>query len=183
MIRIISGIHKGRRIQAPKQLPVRPTTDRSKEALFNILNNQIDWQECSVLDLFSGTGNISYEFASRGSQQIVAVDSHPACTSFIQKTARELNLPIQVVKLEVTSFLERNQIPFDVIFCDPPYTFTAQQLSNLVELCLTPKHLSEEGLLVIEHIKHISLEELPGFIESRRYGQSVFSFFQLEGTK
>jgi 16S rRNA G966 N2-methylase RsmD len=131
------------------------------------------------LDLFSGTGNISYEFASRGVQNITSVDSHSGCTSFIHKTARELDLPIQVVKLDVLTFLDRNQIPFDVIFCDPPYNFTELQLSHLVHQCLSPKHLKATGLLVLEHIKHVNLENLSGFTEARRYGQSVFSFFRL----
>lgn len=179
MIRIISGTHKGRRIQAPKQLPVRPTTDRAKESLFNILNNRIDWAEISVLDLFSGTGNISYEFASRGCRNVVAVDTHPACTTFISKTANALELHIQVVKQEVGFYLERNRQSFDVIFCDPPYDFTAEVLKNLVTQCLTGGHLKTDGILILEHFKQIDLSEIPGFQESRRYGQSVFSFFEV----
>lgn len=179
MIRIISGTHKGRRIQAPKQLPVRPTTDRAKESLFNILNNSIEWTEISVLDLFSGTGNISYEFASRGCTNVVAVDAHPACTTFINKTANTLELPIQVVKQEVEFYLERNRQSFDIIFCDPPYDFTAETLQKLVSQCLTGGHLKPGGILVLEHFKQIDLSEISGFQESRRYGQSVFSFFKI----
>lgn len=84
-MRIISGKHKGKRLVAPKKLPVRPTTDFAKEALFNILNNEFYFQEISVLDLFAGTGNISYEFASRGCKNIIAVDGDYGCTSFIKK--------------------------------------------------------------------------------------------------
>jgi len=91
-LRIISGSHRGRHIMAPANLPVRPTTDLAKESLFNILNNSIDLEEVSVLDLFAGTGNISYEFASRGSKTIVAVDINLHCTNFIKRTAAMLNL-------------------------------------------------------------------------------------------
>jgi 16S rRNA (guanine966-N2)-methyltransferase len=180
VIRIISGTHKGRRIQAPKQLPVRPTTDRAKESLFNILNNRFDWSDISVLDLFSGTGNISYEFSSRGSQNVVAVDAHPACTAFINKTANALELSIQVVKQDVGFYLDRNRQSFDVIFCDPPYDFTSEVLQKLVSQCLTGGHLKPEGILILEHFKQVDLSEMPGFQESRRYGQSVFSFFEIE---
>lgn len=180
MIRIISGTHKGRRIQAPKQLPVRPTTDRAKESLFNILNHRIDWGESSVLDLFSGTGNISYEFASRGSKNVVAVDAHPACTAFIHRTANALELTIQVVKQDVGFYLDRNRQSFDVIFCDPPYAIAAEELQDLVTQCLTGGHLKPDGVLIVEHFKQIDLSDITGFQEARRYGQSVFSFFEVE---
>ena len=104
-MRIISGTHKGRRLIAPKTLPVRPTTDFAKEALFNILRNTLYFNEISVLDLFSGTGNISYEFASRGTEKIVAVDAHHDCVKYIKKTAEELEFPIETVKSDVVKYL------------------------------------------------------------------------------
>ena len=96
-MRIISGSHKGRRITAPKGLPVRPTTDMAKEALFNILNNNYYFEDLEVLDLFSGTGNISFEFASRGSKEIVAVDKDYRCIKFIAKMAKELDFNISAM--------------------------------------------------------------------------------------
>ena len=96
-MRIISGEFKGRKIVAPKQLPVRPTTDMAKEALFNILNNQYYFDDISVLDLFSGTGNISYEFASRGTRQILAVDAHYGCIKFINQTSESFEMPINTI--------------------------------------------------------------------------------------
>ena len=100
-MRIISGSHKGRRIVAPKNLPVRPTTDMAKEALFNILNNHYYFDEISVLDLFSGTGNISYEFASRGTDNILAIDDYFGCIKFINETAESFEMPINTIKTDV----------------------------------------------------------------------------------
>ena len=120
-MRIISGKLKGRRISAPTNLPARPTTDMSKEALFNILNNRLYLDEISVLDLFSGIGSISLEFASRGTEDILAVDKHQGCVQFLEKTSKDLDLPINTLKSDVFSFLNRTSRKFDLIFADPPY--------------------------------------------------------------
>jgi 16S rRNA (guanine(966)-N(2))-methyltransferase RsmD len=178
VIRIISGTHKGRRLQAPRNLPVRPTTDRSKEALFNILANRMDWASARVLDLFAGTGNISYECASRGCLAVTAVDAHPGCVAFIEKTAEQLDMPIQALRQDALRYLERNRQRYDLIFADPPYSLTEAQLAGLVETCLSGQHLAPGGVLVVEHIRQTDLSGLPGFQEARRYGQSVFSFFE-----
>ncbi len=122
-MRIISGTHKGKRLTAPKKLPVRPTTDMAKEGLFNILNNRFDFEEISVLDLFAGTGNISFEFASRGTKSIVAVDKYPGCLQFINKTAQELGFSIATIKADVYKYLENTSPKVDIIFADPPYNF------------------------------------------------------------
>ena len=119
-MRIISGQHKGRKISAPKQLPIRPTTDMAKEALFNIINNQYYLDEISVLDLFSGSGNISYEFASRGVNAITAVEIHAGCTQFISEMAEKLDMPIEVIKSDVFAYLQKTPKKFNIIFADPP---------------------------------------------------------------
>ena len=124
-MRIISGKHKSRRLTAPKNLPVRPTTDMAKESLFNILNNTYYFDSISVIDLFSGTGNISYEFASRGTKTIYAIDAHFGCIKYISNTAKELDLPIHTFKSDVYKFLEKTALQTDVIFADPPYYFEA----------------------------------------------------------
>ena len=111
-MRIISGTHKGRRIAAPKNLPVRPTTDRSKEGLFNILQHRLEFDTLSVLDLFSGTGNMSYEFASRGVSNITSVDQNSNCIHFIQKTSTELSLNINSIQSESTLFLKKSMDSF-----------------------------------------------------------------------
>ncbi|MBT8261404.1 MAG: RsmD family RNA methyltransferase [Bacteroidia bacterium] len=176
-MRIVSGKFKGKRIIAPKKLPVRPTTDFAKEALFNILNNRYDFGELRVLDLFAGTGNISYEFASRGTKEILCVDAHYACVKFIQQTAMSLEIPITTVKSDVFKYLRIQQDAYDIIFADPPYDFSSDQLEELVSLSFGNNLVREEGCLIIEHTKHLDLSEISHFQESRKYGGSVFSFF------
>lgn len=179
-MRIISGTHKGKRIQAPKKLPVRPTTDMAKEALFNILNNRYYFEGLSVLDLYSGTGNISYEFGSRGADPITAVDGTYDCVKFIRKTASELDLPIAATKSEVSKFLEQTGLKYNIIFADPPYDMALEEFEKLPEIVFRRNLLEEGGTLVIEHGKHTDLSELPYFYEKRKYGGSVFSFFGIE---
>ena len=176
-MRIISGTFKGRRLIAPKQLPVRPTTDRAKEALFNILNHRLVWDEIKTLDLFAGTGNISYELASRGVNNLTAVDQNKHCTYFIHQTAKSFEMPIVVIKSAVEKFLEQANGSFDFIFADPPYAFTQEQLLALADKLTLEQWMNEEGLLVLEHDKHISLSDHPQFDEERTYGSSRFSFF------
>ncbi len=177
-MRIISGKYKGKRLTAPKKLPVRPTTDMAKEGLFNILRNQYNFSLISVIDLFAGTGNISYEFISRGTQNITAVDSHYACLSYIKTIALELDSPIETVKSDVYSYLEKVKHSADIIFADPPYDFTTEQFSKIAALVFDNELLNKDGVLIIEHSKHTSLEESPYFSNSRKYGGSVFSFFK-----
>ncbi len=177
-MRIISGKHRGRRIIAPKRLPVRPTTDMAKEALFNILNNHFYFDEIHVLDLFAGTGNIGYEFASRGAQSVMAVDSHAACVAFVAKTARELEFELDTIKSDVFKFLEKSHARADIIFADPPYGMDLEGFSKIPELVFRQKLLLPGGMLIIEHSDKTELAQLPGFAYSRKYGGSVFSFFE-----
>ncbi len=176
-MRIISGIYKSKRLKAPKKLPVRPTTDMAKEGLFNILNNQYNFSQIAVLDLFAGTGNISYEFASRGSQQIIAVDSYYGCVKYIKSIAEELNFNIDTVKYDVFSYLEKNKKKSDIIFADPPYDFATEQFKKIVSLVFENELLSNDGVLIIEHSKHTIISDAPHYSNSRKYGGSVFSFF------
>ncbi|MEZ8003576.1 MAG: RsmD family RNA methyltransferase, partial [Patiriisocius sp.] len=120
-MRIISGLHKGKRLMAPKSLPVRPTTDFAKEGLFNILNHRWMFQDISLLDLFSGTGNISYEFASRGCKDITSVDSHFGCVKYISKISEELDYNIHAIKADIFKYTKMPSRSFDIIFADPPY--------------------------------------------------------------
>jgi len=176
-MRIISGAFKGKRISAPKKLPVRPTTDMAKEGLFNILNNHFYFDESSIIDLFAGTGNISYEFASRGSKNVTAVDDSTHCIKFIDKTARELNLDINIVKSDTFKYLERANIKADIIFADPPYAQSLDNFARIVELVFDNHLLLEEGMLILEHSSHTDLSGLKNFKNQRKYGGSVFSFF------
>ncbi len=178
-MRIISGTYKRRKIIAPKNLPVRPTTDMAKESLFNIINNLYYFEDISVLDLFAGTGNISYEFASRGTENITCVDQNFNCIKFINKTADSFEMPIQTIKSDVFKFLEKATIKSDVIFADPPYNFSDEQFANIPEMVFSNQLLKENGLLIVEHSKHTDLSKLNNFSYSKGYGGNVFSFFEL----
>ena len=180
-MRIVSGRLKSIRISAPKNLPVRPTTDISKEALFNILNNLYEFDEISILDLFSGTGNISYEFGSRGTAQITAVDGETKCTRFIEQTSHSLEIPMHVIKSDVFKFLEKCTSTFDVIFADPPYDMSQQLFDKIVSLVFEKQLLSENGVLVIEHAKQTTKFQGNSYLSyEKNYGGSVFSFFNSE---
>jgi 16S rRNA (guanine966-N2)-methyltransferase len=177
-MRIISGKHKSKRITAPKKLPVRPTTDMAKEALFNILNNKCYFEDISLLDLFAGTGNISYEFASRGTKNIVSVDADYGCIKFIDKISMELDFGISTIKSDVFSFLEKSTLKVDIIFADPPYDLSTEDFAKIPELVFKNKMLFDDGMLIIEHSKHTDLSLLDHFSNQRRYGGSIFSFFE-----
>ncbi len=179
-MRIISGKHKGRKITAPKKLPVRPTTDMAKEALFNILNNTYYFEDLVVLDLFAGTGNVAYEFGSRGCDKIICVDENLGCINFIAKTSETLALNISSIKNDVFTYLEKTSQKFDIIFADPPYNLELEGFSKIPALIFKNKLLLENGLLIIEHSKHTILSGLPNFSSERKYGGSVFSFFEAE---
>jgi len=177
-VRIIGGTHKGRIITVPKGLPLRPTTDFAKEALFNILANKIDFENISVLDLFSGTGLLSLEFASRGSKPVIAVDKNVNCIRFLQSTSKNLNLDIHTNKNDVFGFLKKASSPFDLIFADPPYDL--ENIAEINELIFEKNLLSPNGLLIIEHGPKTNLEACRGFTQHRKYGHVNFSFFENE---
>ena len=178
-MRIISGIYKGRRITAPKKLPIRPTTDMAKEALFNILNNRYYFDDISVLDLFSGSGNISYEFASRGTEQITAVDDNYGCIKFINETAEAFEMSISTIKSDVFKFLEKSKQKHSIIFADPPYDFDVDIFSKIPELVFQNELLEDEGVLIVEHSKHTDLSHLEHYSQSKSYGGNMFSFFEI----
>lgn len=177
-MRIISGKYKGKRLIAPKKLPVRPTTDMAKEGLFNILNNRYYFDELKVLDLFAGTGNISFEFASRGVSEIVAVDAFPGCIQYISKIAKELDFSISAIKSDVFKYLDKTHEKFDVVFADPPYNFDDSQFNDIVNLVIGNDLLLEDGVLIVEHSDQTDLSGHPNFSEQRKYGGSQFSFFE-----
>jgi 16S rRNA (guanine(966)-N(2))-methyltransferase RsmD len=179
MIRIISGTHRSRVIHAPKNLPVRPTTDFAKESLFNILNNHFEFDEIKVLDLFAGTGNITYEFLSRECPDIISVDDNYTCTAFIKKTLEDLKLPkARVIKTDAFSFLRNNLETYDVIFADPPYDL--DKISQIAPLVFEKKLLRENGWLIVEHGPSTDLSMQEHFREKRKYGNVNFSIFFIE---
>lgn len=178
-MRIISGAFKGRRINAPNNLPVRPTTDMAKEGLFNILNHRILWETTSAIDLFAGTGNISFELASRGVQNIIAVDQNIGCYRFIKKMSSDLEAPIRVQKGEVFLWLKKNKgIKANLVFADPPYHLPKKDWEALIPSVFDSIDMGKYGFFVLEHPSEMSMEALPFYTESRKYGGSSFSFFQ-----
>lgn len=179
-MRIISGKYKGRRIFPPKNLPVRPTTDMSKEALFNVLNNHFNFAGLKVLDLFAGTGNISYEFASRGSDNITSVDGDFGCVKFIKQTATEYDFNIAAIKSDVFTFVEKCKSSYDIIFADPPYALDQKIFDKLVLSIFDKSLLHDDGMMVIEHSKYTKLDHLSHFSFKKSYGGSIFSFFEIE---
>jgi len=178
-VRIISGKYKGRRIFPPKGLPVRPTTDMSKEALFNVLNNHFSFEGLKILDLFAGTGNISFEFAYRGSTPITSVDADFGCVKFIKQVASEYDFNIAATKSDVFTFLERNKATYDIIFADPPYALDQKTFDKIVLTVFEKNTLQEDGMMVIEHSKYTKLDHLIHFSFKKSYGGSIFSFFEI----
>lgn len=176
-MRIIAGKHKGRRLMAPKHLPVRPTKDMAKEALFNILNNRYYFPDIRVLDLFSGTGNISFEFSSRGVVNVTAVDAEAGCVNYIDKISNQLELGIDAIQNDVFSFLSRSTRQYDIIFADPFYDMMEADFAKIPKLVFEKSLLLKDGILIVEHSKRSDLSLLPNFIEVRKYGGSAFSFF------
>ncbi len=177
-IRIISGKYKGRRITAPKNLPIRPTTDRAKEALFNILNNDIYFPEVKVLDLFTGSGSIAYEFASRGTKDIQAVDKHYPVVKFVKQTANVFDFPIKVIKYDSLKFLEKTTDTYDIIFADPPYDLDKDIQKKMIDTVFKRQLLNPDGITILEHKEQLDFSNHPQFKFSKKYGMTVFSFFK-----
>lgn len=176
-MRIIAGRWGGLRLNPPTNLPVRPTTDLAKEALFNILQNRVDFDELVCLDLFAGTGNISFELASRGVESVLSVDIHFKCLSYIEETAKKMSVDsIKTRKADVLKFVSSCKDKFNFIFADPPYDLPA--LPQLASMVFKNELLTEDGWLVIEHPSNRLLENSTYFVETRKYGISSFSFYQ-----
>jgi 16S rRNA (guanine(966)-N(2))-methyltransferase RsmD len=176
-MRIITGILKGRRLNPTENLPVRPTTDMAREGLFNILNNILDYEELSVLDLFSGTGAVSFEFISRGVREVTAIEINSKCTDFIKKSAQQFGVNnLHVVRSDVFDLLKRAYKKFDVIFADPPYQL--EDLPTLPDLIFEKQMLAEGGIFILEHSKEHSFENHPCFWQHRKYGKVNFTFFK-----
>ncbi|PKP17773.1 MAG: 16S rRNA (guanine(966)-N(2))-methyltransferase RsmD [Bacteroidetes bacterium HGW-Bacteroidetes-21] len=174
-MRIISGSHRGRQIHPPQNFTARPTTDMAKEALFNILENRFDFEDIAALDLFAGTGSISYELASRGCQSITAIELDFKNASFIQKTAAELKFPVKCIRTSAFSYIKTCRATFDVIFADPPYDMS--QADTIPALIIEKGLLKEGGMLIFEHSSKYSFSDLLFYIETRKYGKVHFSFF------
>jgi 16S rRNA (guanine(966)-N(2))-methyltransferase RsmD len=187
-MRIISGRYKGRLINPPRNLRARPTTDFAKENLFNVLTGMVDIEQCDVLDLFAGTGSVSYEFASRGARSVTAVEINAVHYAFIRRTAAELGFRnFYPVKANVFNYLRACTRRFDIIFSDAPYDLSGSEevISLVFERGLLRSEgetredgsVSEGGLLVFEHSKGHDFSTHPRFLQTRSYGSVQFTMF------
>ncbi|SHI30522.1 16S rRNA (guanine(966)-N(2))-methyltransferase RsmD [Cruoricaptor ignavus] len=181
MFRIVSGRWKAKRIAAPKFFEVRPTTDFAKEALFSILNNRYELDSVAVLDLFAGIGSISLEFASRGNEDVTAVEINPKHTAFIDEIAAKLDMRLQinVVRADVYDWLKKNKgrKQYEIVFADPPFSETDEKkYEELIAMVLDNNYLQDDGLFVLEHQSRLKFEH-PNLSETRKYGNLSFSFF------
>ena len=178
-MRIISGTLKGRAINPPKNLRARPTTDFAKENLFNVLQNLVDIEECDVLDLFAGTGSVSYEFASRGAKAVTSVEINAVHYNFIRQTARDFGFTaLHPVKANVFLYLKSCAKQYDVIFSDAPYDLEGSE--EVINLVFERGLLREGGILIFEHSKGKDFSSHPHFASLRSYGSVQFSIFEME---
>jgi 16S rRNA (guanine966-N2)-methyltransferase len=176
-MRIISGSLGGRKVSPPAKMPyTRPTTDIAKEGLFNIIQNNIEIEGIKTLDLFGGTGSISFELGSRGAADQIIVEKDPTMFAFIKKTAAELGLNhIDVLKSEVFKFMDQCTEQYDLIFAGPPYAL--ETIDLLPVKVVEKKLLKPNGWFILEHTPRNNYEVYPLFVQERNYGTTVFSFF------
>lgn len=183
MYRIISGRWKSKRIAAPKNFEVRPTTDFAKEALFSIIENRfnIDISSGTVLDLFAGIGSLSLEFASRGCEDITAVEMNPRHAAFIGSTAAMLDMALQVnvQRCDVYDYLKknRNRKMYDLVIADPPFSTEEKKYQELISMVLNNPYLKPHGIFILEHQSRVKFEH-PNLLDTRKYGNVSFSFFR-----
>lgn len=178
-MRIIRGRFKTRKYPVPKQFPSRPTTDFAKEGLFNVLEHQFTLFDLSILDLCAGTGSISFEFLSREAGFVTSVDKHHRCVGHLKSMARtfECQDEIEILRSDILKFLEKTEEQYDIIFADPPYAYKEHR--KIAEIVFERELLHPGGMLIIEHGKETSLEDITQFDFLRTYGGVHFSFFQL----
>jgi len=176
-LRIIGGKYKGRKITPPSSFKARPTTDFARESLFNILNNRIDFEEVSVLDLFSGTGSISYEFASRGAKEVHLVEMDMKHISGIRWIIKDLEIDnIRTIHIDVRAYLKTCSVKYDIVFADPPYELS--WLRDIPDLVMGSGIIKDDGFFILEHPRDMSFSNHNLFFEHRNYGGVNFSFFK-----
>ncbi|AHF14653.1 RsmD family RNA methyltransferase [Niabella soli] len=176
-MRIIAGSLGGRKINPPSKMPyTRPTTDVAKEGLFNVLQHRIDFEGMKTLDIFGGTGSISYELASRGAGDLTIVEKDNQMFDFIKKTATALKIEnMKFVKMDVFKYLESCNTTYDFIFAGPPYALTT--IDELPRIIIEKKLLNEEGWFVLEHTPRNDYKQFEKYSFEKNYGTTIFSVF------
>lgn len=177
-MRIIGGQHSGRKFHPPAKIPARPTTDIAKEGLFNTLGNMVDFEGLKTLDIFGGTGSISYELASRGATDLTLVERDRKTLSFIQNEIKELGFAdyFKIVPMDVFKFLEQCKAQYQFIFAGPPYAL--KEIDSLPILVFEKQLLQPDGIFVLEHTPRNNYERHPNFEKAKNYGTTIFSFFR-----
>jgi 16S rRNA (guanine(966)-N(2))-methyltransferase RsmD len=178
-MRIISGKNKGLRFNPPQNIPTRPTTDFAKEGLFNFLSNYYNFDNIKFLDLFGGTGSISYEFASRGCTDITNIEKFPKCAAFIQKTATEMKfVGFKSYCMDVFTYIDNCHESYDLIFAGPPYAL--ENLNAIPDIIIDKKLIDGAGWFIMEHNPNHNFDNHPHFYTKRNYGDTIFSIFTNE---
>lgn len=178
-MRIIRGKYGRRRFDVPKNITARPTTDFARENIFNVIENLVDLEGKSALDLFAGTGAVSWEFVSRGCSKVTAVEQAPVQSAFIREVKQKLgDTALMLVRADVFRFIARCDTPYDVIFADPPYDHP--RFGEIPSLVLNSGAMALGTLFIMEHPKAYDFSDLPGFLEHRAYGSVNFSLFRKE---
>lgn len=176
-MRIISGTLKGRTLNPGKNFTARPTTDFAKSGLFNILQNEVDYEKLHIADLFAGSGSIGFEFVSRGAANVLFVDLNAVHCAFIQSQIDKFAIQnAKVLKHDGYEWARRNRQKFDLIFADPPYT--DENIEQLPDLILSNDHLNQGGFFIMEHNSDNNFENHPHFYRTRNYGKVHFTFFK-----
>ncbi len=176
-MRIITGIYKGRHFDIPRSFKARPTTDFAKENIFNVLNGYMDLEDAKALDLFSGTGSISYELLSRGCSSVVSVEGDRQHAQFISQCVNKLGTDKHIlIRGDVFKFMKGCHEQFDFIFADPPYSLP--ELPKIPSLVFEYNLLNDDGLFVFEHGKQHNFSDYPHFLDHRTYGSVNFSIFR-----
>lgn len=179
-MRIITGKYGRRRFQVPTNISARPTTDMARENIFNVLENMVDFEGLTALDLFSGTGAISFEFLSRGCASVTSVEKATTQYNFIRKVKQMLNENnLHQIKGDAFKFIETCREKFDIIFADPPYDLP--ELAQIPELIMNSAMVKPGTLIIVEHSRANDFTSLPNFIQHRVYGKVNFSIFSIKG--
>lgn len=175
-MRIIGGIHGGRKFHPPARIPARPTTDFAKEGLFNTLNNMISFEGLKTLDIFAGTGSISYELASRGATDLTLIERDRTTVQFINKTMEELKFDgFKILQMNVFKFLNNCLESYDFIFAGPPYAL--KEIDKIPDIIFDKKLLNPEGIFILEHTPRNDYQEHPQFLKMKNYGTTIFTYF------